>query len=934
MTPPSWEEVSALFHAALDEPEATRADLVRARSAHDPSLAARVFELLAAHDAPDDFLETPAAALHGDIAAEPLPSSGRIGPYRLLREIGRGGMGAVYLAARDDGAYQQLVALKLVKRGMDTDRILARFRQERQLLAALDHPNIARLLDGGTTDDGRPYVVMEYVDGSAMREYCETHTLSVEQRLTLFRTLCLAVQHAHQNLIVHRDIKAANVLVTTAGVPKLLDFGIARLLDASGDAGETATDTLHAMTPEYASPEQLIGAPLSTGTDVYSLGVLLYELLAGQRPFATAGSSLAEITRLVRETDPPPPSTVVASRDAGLARRLRGDLDTIVLMAMHKDAERRYRSVEQLSEDVRRHLERLPVSAQRDRVSYRISKFVRRNTVVVASASLAMLALVGGLAGALWQARIAGEERARSDRRFAEVRTLATSFLFDVNDAIEELPGATPARALLVQRALTSLDALATDAPGDPSLQRDLAQAYVRVGAVQGNSANSNLGDTPGALRSYRRAVALLEAIPVANAGDAGVQRARWQAYEGLANMLNIVGDLPAALLNFERARDVLRTLVAADPDDPEHARMLGMVYREIGETRGADGQASIGDVRGAFENLRLAVITHEALLRRLPQDNKVRVSLATSLMGLGSLSISVGDTLGTSQLERAVTLLEQVVREQPQNAAARLELLSAYSRIRQPWADAARFADALAIDRKIIGVLDVMTASDPENTLLRRNRSVMLNWLGRDLRAAGQAKAAIPHHREALRMAQQRAAADARSLENRQDVTVTFQFLGEALADAGASRAALEMFERARAEAESLRKDEPSNPRHDADLALINAGRGRVLAALGVHVAADSAFAVAVPLAEATATDTLNQKAQSNLAIVYATIGDALRLRGGACGTAARWHARSVHVFERMERRGALLPRYKSRLATSETALASCPRRNDDGPA
>ncbi|MCC7054289.1 MAG: serine/threonine protein kinase [Gemmatimonadaceae bacterium] len=935
MTAPSWEEVSALFHAALDQPDATRTAFVQSRSRHDAALGARVMALLSEHESPDDFLAVPAAALALDEVSEPLPSNGRIGPYKLLREIGRGGMGAVYLADRDDGEYRQQVALKLVKRGMDTDRIVARFRQERQLLAALDHPNIARLLDGGTTADGRPYVVMEHVDGTGIREYCERRSPSIDERLALFRTLCAAVQHAHQNLIVHRDIKAANVLVTAGGVPKLLDFGIARLLDATGAEGATATETLHALTPEYASPEQLLGAPLSTSTDVYSLGVLLYELLTDQRPFATAGRSLAEITRLVRETEPPLPSIVVARRDATLARRLRGDLDTIVLMALHKDPARRYRSVEQLSEDVRRHLDRLPVVAQRDRASYRLMKFVRRNRVGVTAATLASLALLGGTTAALWQARIARTERARSDRRFAEVRSLATSFLFDINDALVTLKGSTPTRALLVKRALESLDGLAKEAPGDPALQRDLAAAYVRVGAVQGNSSTSNLGDTPGALRSYERAVALLDAIPASQARDTSILQVTWQAHEGLANMRNITGDLPAAIQSFGRARDVLRMLAAAAPGSTEHPRMLAMVLRELGETLGADGQASVGDIPGALTNLREAVAIGERLLQRAPSDRRVRISLSTNLMALGSLAVAVGDSLGTTQLARAVGLLERAVAEEPRNVFAREELLSAYSRIRQPWADAARYAEALAIDRKTIALLDAMIANDPQNTLYRRNRGVMLNSLGRDLRAASQAAAAVPYHRAALDVAEQRRAADPQSVENQHDVAVTLEFLGEALADAGLARPALEAFDRAQVASEALQVAEPANPRHGSDLSLIHAGRGRAFGALGAPAPADSALALAVPLAEAAARDTLNTRWQVNLALVYATAGDVLLARSrrhGAgpahdeeCRAAATWHARSVATFRRMQQKGILPARLLPRLAVSEAGSNGC---------
>ena len=929
MTTPSWAEVSALFHRALDQPADAREAFVRTHTAHDPALGDRVRVLLAEHEAPDDFLETPAVALTPDDLPEPLPGNGRIGPYRLLRELGRGGMGAVYLAARNDGEYDQQVALKLVKRGMDTDRIVARFRQERQLLAALDHPNIARLLDGGTTDDGRPYVVMEYVDGVSIREYCAQQSLSVETRLALFRTLCGAVQHAHQALIVHRDIKAANVLVTRAGVPKLLDFGIARLLDATPSDGATATETLHALTPEYASPEQLAGAPLSTGTDVYSLGVLLYELLAGQRPFATAGHSLPEIMRLVRETDPPPPSTVVVTQDPALARRLRGDLDTIVLMAMRKEPVRRYQSVEQLSEDVRRHLERLPVTAQRDRVGYRITKFVRRNTVAVAAGALAVLALTGGLAASLWQARIARAERTRAERRFAEVRTLATSFLFDINDAIVELPGSTPTRALLVRRALESLDGLAKEAPGDPSLQRDLAAAYVRIGSLQGNSANANLGDTPGALASYQKAVSLIEEIPQPQRDAASVRDMQWQAYEGLANMQIIVGDLKNAVASLERARDVLRGLVSADSANIGRTRMLAVVLREIGDVRAGISQSNIGDIPGALREYRASVALHERLRQRAPGDISIGPSLASSLMSLGSLEQSIGDTLGTTRLTRAITLLQQATVDAPQNAYIRRELLGAYSRIRQPWADAGRFADAIAIDRKTIALLDEMIAVDTLNMQLRRDRGVMLNSLGRDLRAAGQPAAAVPYHRAALAVAEQRSAADPKSLENQHDVAIAQLFLGEALSDAGQSRTALDALERARVTSTALLSNEPDNPRHPEDLGLIHALRGRVQHALGNTAGADAAFAQALPPAELAARDSLNQWAQMSLGFVYATIADVVRDRqrtsGAPCAPAGTWYAKSEAAYRRADRNGALPQRLRPAMLAAASGAAAC---------
>src|SRR5262245_28756322 len=351
----------------------------------------------------------------------------RVGPYRLIREIGRGGMGTVLLAVRSDDAFQKRVAIKVLRRGMDTDAIVGRFRHERQILASLEHPHIASLLDGGTTDDGLPYFVMEYVDGQLVTDYCDAKALDTTSRLELFRKICAAVQHAHQNLVIHRDIKPANVLVTSDGTPKLLDFGIAKLLNP--DPGvQTLAATIAGsplMTPEYASPEQVRGETVTTATDVYSLGVLLYELLTGRRPYDLPSRTPDEIQRVVCNSVPVRPSTVVthaassqSTRDRPeidsertrppdadrLRRRLAGDLDNIVLKALAKEPSRRYASVDQFSEDIHRHLTGLPVIARKDTLGYRTAKFIRRNRAGVAAAALVVLALVAGLIGTAWQA--------------------------------------------------------------------------------------------------------------------------------------------------------------------------------------------------------------------------------------------------------------------------------------------------------------------------------------------------------------------------------------------------------------------------------------------------------------------------------------------------------------------------------------------------
>ncbi|HET9038998.1 MAG TPA: serine/threonine-protein kinase, partial [Gemmatimonadales bacterium] len=384
-----WQRMNELFHDALAVPAERRGSFVAQSCGDDPAMADEIAQLLAAHSRDEGIMEGPAVVTApGWLEAEtPAVVGRRFGPYRVVRELARGGMGAVYLAQRDDGAFEQRVALKLIKRGMDSDQVVARFRAERQILASLEHPNIARLLDGGASDDGQPYLVMEYIDGQRIDEFARERRLPVAERLRLWLQVCGAVSYAHQQLVVHRDIKPANVLVTADGTPKLLDFGIARLLHPDAEAVSTMT-ALRMLTPEYASPEQIEGRHATTVSDVYSLGVVLYELLTDQSPYRPRSRSPRDLAEAICTTEPVRPSAAVSEADASLGRRLRGDLDTILLTALRKEPDRRYPSVEQLAGDVRRHLEGLPVRARPDTFGYRAGKFVRRNRAGVAAAVL------------------------------------------------------------------------------------------------------------------------------------------------------------------------------------------------------------------------------------------------------------------------------------------------------------------------------------------------------------------------------------------------------------------------------------------------------------------------------------------------------------------------------------------------------------------
>src|SRR4051812_2161253 len=385
---------------------------------------------------------------------------------------------------------------------MDTNAILRRFRAERRILAKLDHPNICKLLDGGVTDDGLPYFVMEYLQGTPIHEYSQKRGLNIRERLTLFLQVCSAVEYSHRNLVVHRDLKAKNILVTQDGVPKLLDFGIAKLLDRDSSTNNpdptVAADRL--FTPDYASPEQIRGETITTAADIYSLGLLLYEILTERRPFQLTGLPHLEMSRIITEHDPPKPSSV-APRD--MCRELTGDIDTIVGKAMHKSPDRRYGSAHEFAEDIRRHVDGRPVLARGDTVAYRASKFIQRNRTLVIAASLAFVGIFAGGLAAAWQRGVAISKEQEARKRFGDVRELANSFLGELDDELERLPGSTTARELMARRVLKYLDQLAKDEVNDTSLQRELGVAYERLGDVEGGPTVSNLGNTNAALDAY-----------------------------------------------------------------------------------------------------------------------------------------------------------------------------------------------------------------------------------------------------------------------------------------------------------------------------------------------------------------------------------------------------------------------------------------------
>ncbi|MGH7528613.1 MAG: serine/threonine-protein kinase, partial [Gemmatimonadales bacterium] len=492
LTPLRWQRLALIFDDVLELAPEARAAYLDHACAGDAALRAEIDALLAADAGSGDFPEAAEAyfpSLMGAAADAAQPPAGGlaagtvIGPYRVVRELAQGGMGAVYLAERADGQFEQRVALKLIRAGLDSVEVQRRFLAERQILARLNHPNIAKLLDGGIAAEGRPWFAMELVDGSPLLAWCDERKLGLTERLRIFEAVCDAVRYAHQNLVVHRDLKPSNILVTTDGRVKLLDFGIAKVLEggAEGQRGSGAdvaplTRTeLRILTPEYAAPEQVRGEPVTTATDVYALGAVLYELLAGQRVHRFDRHTPAEIERVVCETDPEPPSAAAMQDVAASAARrteprrlrrlLRGDLDTIVLKALQKDPARRYPSAEALLDDLRRFESGLPIKARPESRTYRLGKFVRRHGVGVAAGTALFLALLAGLGGTLWQARAAAREASRA----VAVKDFLVG-LFQESDPAQARGRNITADELLA-RGIQRLDTALTR---DPALQSEL----------------------------------------------------------------------------------------------------------------------------------------------------------------------------------------------------------------------------------------------------------------------------------------------------------------------------------------------------------------------------------------------------------------------------------------------------------------------------
>ncbi len=761
MNPPSpelFQRARARFEELIEQSGAERQAHLESLADTDPELAAAVADLLAADARASGFLDQPAVptAVQQWLAASARETAlgQTIGPYRTVALLGRGGMGEVFLAERADGQFDQKVALKVLRRGMDSDEILRRFLRERQLLARLEHPNIARLLDGGRAPDGRPFIVMERVEGEPITRWCDAHRSTVEERLRLAITCCEAVEVAHRNLIVHRDLKPSNILVSAGGEVKLLDFGIAKLLgEEDGDETLLTRAGVQVLTPAYAAPEQILGGPVTTATDVYALGVVLYELLTGALPHdrrATTGAELA--AKVSRETVERPSAAarktvevetdVADRRGRRLSRRLQGDLDTILLKALHRDPARRYAAAAALADDLRRHLEGRPVSARPDTWSYRTAKFVERHRWGVAAATLIALSLVAGLAAALWQARAARAQAQRAE----EAQQFLTS-IFRIADPDQSKGAQLTARDLLDSGAARVDDELVDQPELHAEMLKVLGNVYFQLALY------------PEALKLYEKALAIRRTLS---------DEPSWE----LAESYRRVGLTLHKTAEYAKARPFLERALAMHESRGDELAMAS-VLNDLGNLSRAEG-----DLEGAQRLLERAVTLRSrgepldspelakylnnlalALQRQRQYPEAARVyqrALAIHRKNEGELSSLVAGTednlamvlnetgdlaAARAHNQTALAIAERLYDRPHPNLALFLNTAGYLAAKRDAHAEAIRFYErALKVYEQTLGL------DHPDAAYTLQN-------LGRERALAGDAKAALALHQRALRI-------------------------------------------------------------------------------------------------------------------------------------------------------------------------------------
>jgi serine/threonine protein kinase len=685
-------------------------------------------------------------------------------------------MGVVYLAERADAEFEQKVALKITKRGMDTDEIIARFLHERQILASLNHENIAHLLDGGTTEDGLSYFVMEFIEGLPIDEYCRKNILSINDRLKLFRMVCSAVEYAHKNLVVHRDLKPSNIIVKRDGIPKLLDFGIAKVLNSDNLSDATRTGMkISAFTPDYASPEQIKGEHLTTATDVFSLGKVLSSLI-------NESNNVKSENKLNFD---------------------ESEIKTIIAKATHNDLERRYSTVERFSEDIKRYLNGLPISARPDTFSYRANKFIKRNKVAMIAATFVIITILGALTISIWQTIVARQERVKAEKRFHQVRKLANTVLFDYHDNVAKLTGSTPLREKMVKDSLEYLDNLSVESENDIQLQRELATAYEKIGDVQGNPFNSNLGDTNGALISYQKALEIRKKSYSISPKSLDLRRELIGSYQKLGNIFWANGDYQKSLDNYQKGLDIFQIMLAESQFENKDRIQNAKLEFLIGQTF-----SRMGKVNQSLEYFQKALVLHQKVLEIEPTN-------FDSQMGLVSSHIKIGDKLqNKNELDRslenyqkALELLKDLVASKTTKDVTVNRLIGIiYSRIAVSKKEQGQLEEALKSSLNAISIQKEISDSDPKNVQIKLDLATSYSDIADISSKKGEKNDATEYFQKALLFYETELKKNPKWADLRKDMAIAYRMYGEFLSKYENENKALSSFHKAK---ETLNTDE-----------------------------------------------------------------------------------------------------------------------------